>query len=60
MFKGKKYFELIKDSYKIINGVPVYRIKALIDFDDIKAGQLGGWVEKESNLQVYRSLLNPG
>lgn len=47
MFKSKKYFELFKDDYKIINGVTVYRIKALIDFDDIKAGQLGGYIEKE-------------
>lgn len=60
MFKNKKYFELLKDDYKVINGVTVYRIKALIDFDDIKAGDLGGYIEKESNLQVYRSLLNPG
>lgn len=37
MFKSKKYFELFKDDYKIINGVTVYRIKALIDFDDIKS-----------------------
>ena len=28
----------------------LYRIKALRDFGDVKAGQLGGWVEKESNL----------
>jgi hypothetical protein len=52
MFKSKKYFELLKDNYKIINGVTVYRIKALIDFDDIKAGQLGGYIEKEENLKV--------
>ena len=58
--RRKKYFELFKDDYKIINGVTVYRIKALIDFDDIKAGDLGGYIEKEENLQVYSSLLNPG
>ena len=28
----------------------VYRIKALRDFGDVKTGQLGGWIEKESNL----------
>ena len=28
----------------------LYRIKALRDFADVKAGQLGGWVEKETNL----------
>lgn len=60
MFKSKKYFELFKDDYKIINGVTVYRIKALVDFDDIKAGQLGGYIEKEDNLKVYYSVLDPG
>ena len=60
MFKSKKYFELFKDDYKIINGVTVYRIKALVDFDDIKAGQLGGYIEKEENLKVYYSVLDPG
>lgn len=60
MFKSKKYFELFKDDYKIINGVTVYRIKALIDFDNIKAGELGGYIEKEDNLKVYYSVLDPG
>lgn len=60
MFKSKKYFELFKDDYKIINGVTVYRIKALVDFDDIKAGELGGYIEKEDNLKVYYSVLDPG
>ena len=32
------------------NGVTLYRIKALKDFSDVKAGDLGGWVEKEDNL----------
>ena len=33
-----------------INGVTLHRIKALKDFSDVKAGDLGGWVEKEDNL----------
>ena len=41
---NKKY-ELIKDP--IIN---LYRIRALKDFSDIKAGTLGGYVENEDNL----------
>lgn len=28
----------------------LYRIKSLIDFDSIKEGDLGGWIEKEDNL----------
>ncbi|WP_324019123.1 hypothetical protein [Aeromonas hydrophila] len=28
----------------------LYRIEALIDFNDIKKGDLGGWVESELNL----------
>lgn len=28
----------------------LHRIRALRDFDDVKAGNLGGWIEKESNL----------
>ncbi|WP_375611582.1 hypothetical protein [Bartonella sp. AA9NXGY] len=39
----------IKDriTKKITN---LYRIKALKDFDDVKVGDLGGYIEKESNL----------
>ena len=44
-----KKFELTTDSIKR-NGVTLYRIKSLIDFEDVKAGDLGGYVEKEENL----------
>ena len=44
-----KKFELTTDSIKR-NGVTLYRIKSLIDFGDVKAGDLGGYVEKEENL----------
>lgn len=47
-----KKFELTTDSIKE-NGVTLYRIKALIDFGDVKAGDLGGYVEKEENLSQY-------
>ena len=49
-----KKFELTTDSIKI-NGVTLYRIKSLIDFEDVKAGDLGGYVEKEENLSQYGS-----
>lgn len=44
-----KKFELTTDSIKRY-GVTLYRIKSLIDFEDVKAGDLGGYVEKEENL----------
>ena len=47
-----KKFELTADRIKS-NGVTLHRIKALIDFRDVKAGELGGYVEKETNLSQY-------
>ena len=44
-----KKFELTTDSIEE-SGTTLYRIKALIDFGDVKAGSLGGYVEKEENL----------
>lgn len=35
---------------KVVNGIMLHRIKALKDFGDVKKGDLGGWIEKESNL----------
>ena len=35
---------------KQVNGVTVKRIKAVKDFGSTKAGELGGWIENESNL----------
>ena len=42
-------FELTTDT-KMIFGKKLFRIKALIDFGDVKAGEMGGYVEKEGNL----------
>ena len=44
-----KKYELTSETIKF-NGVTLYRIKALKDFSNIKAGDLGGWIEKEDNL----------
>ena len=44
-----KKFELTTDRIEE-NGTALYRIKALIDFGDVKAGDFGGYVEKEENL----------
>lgn len=44
-----KKFELTTES-KMFFGKKLFRIRALISFGDVKAGDLGGYVEKESNL----------
>ncbi len=44
-----KKYELTTDT-KIFLGRKLFRIKALISFGDVKAGDMGGYVEKESNL----------
>ena len=45
-----KKFELTSE-FICFFGRKLFRIKALIDFLDIKAGDLGGYVEKEENLE---------
>ncbi len=44
-------YELTKET-KRIAGTTVYRIKALRSFGDVKKGDLGGFVESESNLSM--------
>ena len=46
---SKKY-ELLKDAFILCMGQTLYRIRALKDFSDIKAGDLGGYIANESNL----------
>ncbi len=45
-----KKFELTTESITNEAGKKLFRIKALIDFGDVKAGELGGYVEKEENI----------
>ena len=45
-----KKYEILKDHAITMNGSTIYRIKALKDFGDVKAGDMGGFVEKEDNL----------
>lgn len=48
--KDKKY-ELVKEDKKTFtDGGTIYRIRALKDFEDVKTGELGGYIEKEDNL----------
>ncbi len=44
-----KKYELTNEFIET-NGIKLFYIKALIDFADIKAGDLGGCIEKEANL----------
>lgn len=44
-----KKYELTDETIKI-GGHTLYRIKALVDFGNVKAGDIGGRIEKEENL----------
>ena len=45
-----KKFELTSESITDNYGIKLYRIKALIEFGGVTAGELGGYIEKEENL----------
>jgi len=47
--KPKKY-ELTDEKLKLSNGRVLRRIRYLKNFGSIKNGDLGGWLERESNL----------
>ena len=40
----------LTDETKTVNGATLYRIEALRDFNDVKAGDRGGFVKCEENL----------
>ena len=45
-----KKFELTSEFITNIFGTKLFRIKALVEFGDVEAGELGGYIEKEENL----------
>lgn len=45
-----KKFELTNEFITNSYGTKLFRIRALVEFCDVEAGELGGYVEKESNL----------
>lgn len=47
--KSKKY-EILLDTKTYFKGRVLYRIRALKDFADVKAGDLGGYIQRERNL----------
>src|SRR5580698_866217 len=48
--RGEKKYELVPDQQVIVAGTTLYRIRALKNFGDVKAGDLGGCVRSENNL----------
>lgn len=46
--KNKKY--TLTTESKIVSGIKLFRIEALISFGKITIGDKGGWIEKEENL----------
>lgn len=46
----KKYIMLDNDFLRVDKNTTLYRIKALKSFNNVKKGDLGGFIEKESNL----------
>ncbi|MDE6150967.1 MAG: hypothetical protein K2G12_03135 [Prevotella sp.] len=45
-----KKFKLADETKTIRSGEVLHRIEAIKDFGDVKKGQLGGWIQRESNL----------
>lgn len=50
MKMDKKY--VLTDETKTFLGRILHRIQAVRDFGDVKAGDLGGWIEKEYELAI--------
>ena len=43
-------YKLRKDLAKQVGGTTLFRIECVTGFGDTRAGELGGWIEKEENL----------
>lgn len=50
----EKKYELTEETLAV-DGHVLHRIKALRDFGEVKKGDLGGFIEKESNLAHDRN-----
>jgi bacterial transferase hexapeptide repeat protein len=48
----KKKYKILRDKNTsiVINGSKLYRIQALINFHDVKEGDIGGYIESDKNL----------
>lgn len=45
-----KKYEMLQDDKIEVSGHILYRIRALKDFGNVKAGDIGGYIEREENL----------
>lgn len=52
MEENTKY-ELLKDDTKVLLGTKLYRVRALKNFDNVKKGDIGGYIESTDNLSIY-------
>ena len=43
-------YKILEDQYVEVCGKKLYRVQALKDFNGVKSGDIGGYIEKESNL----------
>ena len=48
--ENKKYELVLDDTIQLETGATLYRIRAYKDFGNVKKGELGGYIESESNL----------
>ena len=46
-------YKILEGQYVEVCGKKLYRVQALKDFDGVKAGDTGGYIESESNLSQY-------
>ncbi|UUM20849.1 LptA/OstA family protein [Mycoavidus sp. SF9855] len=52
-FIAPKKFELVEDDFIEFSSCALCRIRALMNFGNVKAGELGGYIEKEANLSQF-------
>ena len=43
-------YKLLTNETRVHTGITLYRIQSVSNFSDVKSGDKGGWIEKESNL----------
>lgn len=51
--KNRDKFELVKDQSIVYKGRRLYRIRALTDFGFVSKGEIGGYVEKTTNMSSF-------
>ena len=51
-----KHYRIRKDLSKEYKGITLYRVELTMDCQWGKKGDLGGWIEKKSNNNKFKSL----